>query len=97
MTTHKSIVLILQLCLLHFLGVQLVDAVAISDRQTLGQPKVRDCQALYNKLPFAYNQPRGELIAPRLFLEPQYLSAFQLHAKSISSSQHGTTSENMAM
>lgn len=65
--------LALQWCLLFFLEAQLVNARALGDRKTLGEPKLYDCLALYDKLPFAMDPPHGALVGPRLFLEPQYL------------------------
>jgi len=73
MISPKTVALISQWCLLLLLGGQQLNAIAVSDKRTLGQPRLRDCLALYDKLPFATDLPRGELIAPRLFLEPQYL------------------------
>jgi len=73
MTSPTTVALLLKWCLLLLLGVQLVDTIAVSDQRTLGQPKLRDCQALYDKLPFANDPPQGQLVTPRLFLEPQYL------------------------
>lgn len=69
----KTVALVSQWCLLLLLGGQQLDTIAVSDKRTLGQPRLRDCLALYDKLPFAMDPPRGELVAPRLFLEPQYL------------------------
>jgi len=73
MISPRTVALISQWCFLLLLGGQQLNAIAVSDKQTLGQPRLPDCLALYDKLPFAMDPPRGELVAPRLFLEPQYL------------------------
>ncbi len=73
MISPKTVALVSQWCLLLLLGGQQLNAIAVSDKRTLGQPRLRDCLALYDKLPFAMDPSRGELVAPRLFLEPQYL------------------------
>jgi len=74
MTSPRTVALALQWCLLLFIEAQLVDAIAVSDKKTLGEPKLYDCLALYDKLPFAKDPSRRERVAPRLFLEPQYLN-----------------------
>lgn len=73
MTSPRTVALVLQWCLLLFLEAQLVDAKAVSDKKTLGEPTLYDCRALYEKLPFANGPFGGGLVAPRVFLEPQYL------------------------
>ncbi|KAI4245656.1 MAG: hypothetical protein LQ352_006534 [Teloschistes flavicans] len=47
---------------------------SVCDRSTLGGPHLRDCLNLYDKLPYAMDEPQGDLTASRWFIEPQYLS-----------------------
>lgn len=54
--------------------IDLTSARSVCDRSTLGSPLLRDCISLYDRLPFAMDEPKGDLTAARWFIEPQYLT-----------------------
>ena len=63
----------LRCCLLYFLTARLVNANAVCTKEHVGQPSLQDCLVLYDKLPFAKDPPEGELVVPRVYVEPQFL------------------------
>ena len=69
-TSTTTIRLLLRCCLLWCLICQRLDATAVCGGPRLGQPRVRDCILLTDKLPYAHN---AALTVPRAFVEPQFL------------------------
>ncbi|KAI4197894.1 MAG: hypothetical protein LQ350_005653 [Teloschistes chrysophthalmus] len=63
-----------QYLLILLLVINLTSARSVCDRSTLGAPFLRDCLTLFDRLPFAMTEPKGDLTAPRLFVEPQFLT-----------------------
>ena len=64
---------ILRCYLLYLLTARLVNANAVCTKEHVGQPSLQDCLVLYDKLPFAKDPPEGELVASRVYVEPQFL------------------------
>ncbi|KAL9578492.1 MAG: hypothetical protein Q9212_005679, partial [Teloschistes hypoglaucus] len=60
--------------LILLLAIHLTSARSVCDRSTLGAPFLRDCLSLFDKLPFAMEEPKGDLTAARWFIEPQFLT-----------------------